>query len=77
MAGLKTRINRASVSALARGNWLTDATLPGFKGAATEPTFATLIAKFSERDGREWSKTDLVEAAIATLAAHASNGARQ
>lgn len=31
MAGLKTRINRSSVAALRRGDWLTDDTLPGFK----------------------------------------------
>ena len=31
MAGLKRRINRASVASLRRGDWLTDDTLPGFK----------------------------------------------
>ncbi len=31
MAGSRKRINRASVSALQRGDWLTDNTLPGFK----------------------------------------------
>jgi Phage integrase, N-terminal SAM-like domain len=31
MAGTKTRINRTSVAALQRGDWLTDDALPGFK----------------------------------------------
>jgi hypothetical protein len=34
----------------------------------------SLITKFSERDGRDWSKTELVEAAIASQAAHSTNG---
>lgn len=34
-----------------------------------------LLAKLSERDGRDWSKTELVETALSALAAKASNGA--
>jgi hypothetical protein len=42
---------------------------------ATKAHVETLIAKFSERDGREWSKTELAEVAFASLAAHTTNGA--
>jgi hypothetical protein len=42
---------------------------------ATKLHVDSLLARLSKRDGRDWSKTELVEAAIATLAAHASNGA--
>lgn len=41
----------------------------------TKEIVETLIARFTERDGRDWSKTELVEAAIASLAVHSANGA--
>jgi hypothetical protein len=42
---------------------------------STKQLVDSLITKLSDRDGREWSKTELVEAAISSLAKHASNGA--
>ena len=41
----------------------------------TKEIVEMLIARFTERDGRDWSKTELVEAAIASLAVHSANGA--
>jgi hypothetical protein len=41
----------------------------------TKQLVDSLIIKFTQRDGRDWSKTELVEAAIASLAAHSTNGA--
>ncbi len=41
----------------------------------TEELVETLIIRFTRRDGRKWSKTDLVEAGIASLAVHSNNGA--
>jgi hypothetical protein len=42
---------------------------------ATKELVDSLIIKFTQRDGRDWSKTELIETAISSLAARSPNGA--
>jgi hypothetical protein len=41
----------------------------------TKQLVDSLLNMFTQRDGRDWSKTELVEAAIASLAAYSTHGA--